>query len=246
MPRWISGIVVVIVLLAMLPGAAVSAQSDVTPLRAEVAVTGNLTADQPTVVYSFNVLESLRMAVVFDVLSGDMQPSIVVLGQDQSTTLAGATGPNVNGLIVEFPSTGTYYLGITADSGTSASYRLMINASPVLPINPFVSQTFMVSGKGTTCSENTLVGWFTPDEDLNVCFSADQIENPVEVKAEWWSPSGQIVVEENVSLDSSLNGAIYLTGIVNQGTAWETGWWQVHFLIDGELAHIQWVPVLSQ
>ncbi len=117
MPRWISGIVVVIVLLAMLPGAAVSAQSDVTPLRVEVAVTGTLTADQPTVVYSFNVLESLRMAVVFDVLSGDMQPSIVVLGQDQSTTLAGATGPNVNGLIVEFPSTGTYYVGITADFG---------------------------------------------------------------------------------------------------------------------------------
>ena len=246
MTRWLSGIVAVAVVLLMLPGAPVNAQGDVTPLRVEVAVTGTLTAAQSTVVYSFNVVESLRMAVVFDVLSGDMQPSIVVLGQDQSTTLAGATGPNINGLIVQFPGTGTYYLGITADSGTSASYRLMINASPVLPINTFVSQSFMVSGIASTCSENALVGWFTPAEDLNVCFSVAQVDNPVKVTTEWWSPSGTIVVQENFTFDNSTNDVISLTGIVYQTTAWDTGWWQVHFLIDGELAHIQWVPVLSQ
>lgn len=246
MTRWLSGIVAVAVLLLMVPGAAVKAQGDITPLRVEVAVTGTLTADQSTVVYSFNVAESLRMAVVFDVLSGDMQPSIVVLGQDQSTTLAGATGPNVNGLIVQFPGTGTYYLGISADSGTSAGYRLMINASPVLPINAFVSQSFMVSGTALTCSENTLAGWFTPNEDLNVCFSVAQVDTPVKVTTEWWSPSGQVVAQEDFSLDNSTNTTILLTGIVYQGTVWETGWWQVHFLIDGELAHIQWVPVSSQ
>jgi hypothetical protein len=245
MSRRISVLVVMVLLasVAALPGASVTAQDTVTPLRVEVAVTGTLTAASPTVVYSFDAVESLRMAVVFDVLSGDMQPSLVVLAQDQTTTLASATGPYVNGLIVQFPATGTYYLGITADSGTSATYRLIINASPVLPINPFVAQTFMVSGKSTVCTENTPVGWFSPNEDLNVCFSVAQIENPLKLKAEWWSPSGNVVVEENLTLDSSMSGTLYLTGIVNSGQPWEQGWWQVHFLIDGELAHIQWVPV---
>jgi hypothetical protein len=246
MTRWMRAMVAVAVLLSMLPGMGASAQGDVTPLRVEVAVTGTLTAAQPTVVYSFDVVESLRMAVVFDVVSGDMRPSIVVLDQDQTTTLAGATGPNINGLIVQFPGTGTYYVGITADSGTSASYRLLINAAPVLPINAFVSQSFMVSGTALTCSENSLVGWFTPDEDLNVCFSVAQVDNPIKVTTEWWSPSGQIVAQEDFALDNSTNAVVSLTGIVYQGTAWEAGWWQVHFLIDGELAHIQWVPVSSQ
>jgi hypothetical protein len=243
MSRWISILaMVVLFVVVVVPGAPVGAQ-DIMPLQVEVAVTGTLTADQPTAVYSFNVAESLRMAVVFDVVSGDMQPSLVVLDQDQTTTLAGASGPHINGLIVQFPTTGTYYLGIAAQSGTSASYRLMINASPVLPINPFVAQSFLVSGTSTQCSENTLTNWFTPDEDLNVCFSVAQIDNPIKVKTEWWSPSGQVVVEQNLNLDSSSSDTLYLTGISYQGTSWEQGWWQVHILFDGELAHIQWVLV---
>ena len=50
MTRWLSGIVAMAVLLLMVPGAAVKAQGDITPLRVEVAVTGTLTADQSTVV----------------------------------------------------------------------------------------------------------------------------------------------------------------------------------------------------
>lgn len=232
-------------LVAFLPEAAVTAQDTITPLRVEVAVTGTLTSAQPLAIYSFNAVESLRMAFMFDVLSGDMQPSLVVLGQDQVTTLAGATGPNINGLVVHFPATGTYYLGITAESGTSATYRLMINAAPVLPINPFFAQTFMAAGKSSKCTENTPTGWFTLDEDLNVCFSVSQIDTPVRVKAEWWTPSGNVLVEEETTLDSTQNGVLYLTGIINNGQPWEEGWWQVHFLIDGELAHIQWVPVMT-
>jgi hypothetical protein len=247
MSRWMSGLVIVVLLVsvAALPSAPVTAQDMITPLRVEVAVTGTLTAAQSTAIYSFNAIESLRVAVVFDVLSGDMQPSLVVLDQDQTTVLAGVTGPYANGVVVQLPTTGTYYLGITADAGTSATYRLMINASPVLPINPFVAQTFMVAGKSTVCTENTPVGWFSPDEDLNVCFSVAQIENPLKIKAEWWSPSGDVVAQEDATLDSSMSGALYLTGIVNSGQPWEQGWWQVHFLIDGELAHIQWVPVIG-
>jgi hypothetical protein len=219
------------------------AQGDVTPLRVEEAVTGTLTAAQSTVVYSVQALESLRMAVVFDVIEGDMRPTVVVLDQDQSTVLAGSTGPNANGVVVKFPGQGTYYVGVTADSGASATYRLMIDADPALPINPFVSQTYMVAGAGTTCEENTPAAGFSTTEDLNVCFSVELIEDSIEFKVEWWTPSGEMRLDEGGALDSSFNGRLLLTGLIAGTDPWETGWWQVHFLIGGELTKIQWVPV---
>ena len=236
-------LIVALVFTASLGVSAASAQDDFEPLRVNVAVEGKMTSATPIVIYSFDAFESLRMAVTFDVIESDMELTLVVLDQDQSTTIAGAVGPNVNGLIVEFPSQGTYYLGINADSGTFAQYRLMIEAAPALPINAFVAQAFMVEGESTICTENTIVGRFGTAGDLNVCFSMELIDEPIEWKAEWWSPSGQIVVVEDATLDSSDNGFLYLTGIIYQDKPWETGWWQVHFLINGELAKIQWVPV---
>ncbi len=238
-----------VVLLAMLAGGisgeAVRAQDQIIPLRVQTAVTGELTSSQPTVVYSINAAESLRMAAIFDVTGGDMQPTLVVLDQDQQTVLAGATGPNANGVIVTFPTEGTYYVGVTADSGTSATYRLMIEVAPPLPVNVFVAQSYMVSGTSAVCADNTPVGQFTPTEDLNVCFSLDLIDNPIDIKVEWWSPSGTIAANDSGKLDSSLNGQLLLSGIVYPGEPFETGWWQVHFLLDGELAYVQWVLVVE-
>jgi hypothetical protein len=132
---------------------------------------------------------------------------------------------------------------VQGEGGTSATYRLFVNASPVLPINAFVVTTYPVAGTSNQCSENTPVASFTTTEDLNVCFAMALITDPVEVKAEWWSPSGSVAMQESVTADDSYNGVLLLTGMIYQNTAWETGWWKVHFLIDGELSHIQWVWV---
>lgn len=223
-----------------------AAQGDIIPLRVEVAVTGELTAAAPAALYSFQVYESLRMGVVFDVITGDMQPSLVVLDQDQQTVLAGVTGPNANGLILTFPVEGQYYLGLSAEAGTSATYRLMIDADPPQPVNTFVLASYMVAGKSTQCLENTPATRFTPNADLNVCFAIDQIEEPVVLNVQWWSPSGEIVMEEGDTFDSSYNGMLLLSGLVYSGTPFETGWWQVHYQINGELAFIQWLPVIQQ
>jgi len=244
----LSGAALAVMLAALvigLPGDAVRAQDGITPLRVQVGVTGELSASQPTAVYSFEVIESQRMAVVFDVIAGDMRPAIVVMDQDQQTVLAGATGPNANGVIVTFPAQGTYYLGLTAESGTSVTYRLMIEAAPSLPVNVFISQSFMVAGESAECADNSPVGQFAPTEDLNVCLSLDLIGDPVDLKVEWWSPSGTIVAEESGTLDNSFNGHLLLSGVVYPGEPFETGWWQVHYLLNGELAYIQWVPVVE-
>jgi hypothetical protein len=70
------------------------------------------------------------------------------------------------------------------------------------------------------------------------------ITDPVKFVARWWSPSGEIIVEETATMDSSYNGELLLTGIEYPGEPFEQGWWQVHFLLNGEIAHVQWVPVL--
>lgn len=239
----LSMILLMLVLATGIQGERVRAQGDVIPLQIEAAATGELTADAPTVVYSIQVVAPLRLAVIFDVTAGDMQPSLVVLGQDQSTVLAGATGTNINGLVVKFPSEGTYYVGLNADAGTSATYRLFVSTSPALPINTFVLQSFLVQGQSNKCSENQLVGSFSTTEDLNVCFSMALVTNPVKFAAEWWSPSGNLVVTETADYTTNENGLLFLTGLVYENQAWETGWWHVHFVIDGEVVHVQWVPV---
>lgn len=226
-----------------LPGRTAVAQGDVTPLRVEEAVTGQLTTAQPAAVYSFTVLESLRMAVAFDVTAGDMKLAVTVLDQDQKTVLAGSTGPNVSGVVVTFPKEGTYFLEVKGEGGSSANYRLMVQASPALPINEFIVYSYPETGKGRTCAENTPAARFTTTEDLNVCYALDLIAGPTEVKAQWWSPSGTMVVEETIKADTNYNAEPLLTGMVYQDQAWEAGWWHVHFLINGELAHIQWVAV---
>lgn len=241
--RIMRSLLLILLLAASLNMSQANAQDDIQPLRVNAAAAGKITSGNPLATYSFNAVESLRMAVVFDVIEGDMHPSLVVMDQDQTTPLATAEGPNINGLIVEFPSQGTYYVRIQGDSGTKAVYRLMIEAAPALPIDAFVAQTFMVEGESTVCTENTIVGRFTSSGDLNVCFSLELIEQPMEFEAQWWTPSGQITVVETATMNSSDNGNLYLTGIVHEGTPWETGWWQVHFLLDGELAKIQWVLV---
>jgi hypothetical protein len=238
---------VVLLALALTPSEeAARAQGQIVPLRVEEAVTGQLTAEVPTAVYSFSAVESLRMAVVFDVIEGDMRPTLVVLDQDQKTTLAGSVGMSANGVIVTFPATGTYYLGLTASEGTSATYRLMISADPALPVDTFVLQSYLVKGTSTVCEENTPVGQFTPTEDINVCFVLFNVTEATDLKIEWWSPSGTIATEENGSVDASVNGRALLSGIVYPNQPLEEGWWQAHILLNGELAYIQWVPVLSQ
>ena len=236
-----------LVALALIPSEdAARAQGQITPLRVEEAVVGQLTAETPTAVYSFSAVESLRMAVVFDVIEGDMQPTLVVMDQDQQTTLGGSVGANANGVIVTFPATGTYYLGLTASGGTSATYRLMIDADPALPVNAFVLQSYLVKGTATVCEENAPVGQFTPTEDINVCFVLFNVNEATDLKIEWWSPSGTIATEESGSVDASVNGRALLSGIVYPGQPLEAGWRQAHILLNGELAYIQWVPVLSQ
>ncbi len=243
--RWFKLMIGIVLLVSVVGPAShnVQAQGQPTPLRVEEAVTGELTAAAPTAVYSIDVYDSLRMAVVFDVTEGDMQVSVVVLDQDKTTLLAGSTGPHANGLIVEFPATGTYYIGVQGDSGTSAKFRLFVNASPVLPINEFVVASYPVAGTSTQCTDNTPVAGFTTTEDLNVCFVMALITDPVKIDVEWWSPSGTVSGQESVTADSSYNGELLLTGLVYKDTAWDSGWWTVHFLINGELAHIQWVWV---
>jgi hypothetical protein len=238
-------VVLLAVLLSVLWGVLPTQAQEPIPLRVEAAVTGQLTSATPIVVYSFNVAESLRMGFIYDV-QGDMDVTLVVLGSDQQTLLAGSSGPNDNGVIVTFPAAGTYYVGLKAESGTSASYRLMIDADPALPVNTFFTQSYLAAGTSNLCSENTPTNYFTPNADLNVCYSIALIEQPIDVVVQWWTPSGQILAEETQPLTPENNFAMVLTGLVYNGTAFETGWWQVHFVINGELHHIQWVPVLDQ
>lgn len=219
------------------------AQDEIQTLRVAEAVTGTLKGTGAQVLYRFNAFESTRMAVVFDIVLGDVEPTLVVLDTDQSTVLAGATGTNVNGLIVEFPAQGEYYLGITAEAGSAASFRLMIDVAPALPINAAITQSYLAAGESNQCAETVPVVSFSSTEDLNVCFSIDLITASVDFVARWWSPSGEIVLEETASMDASYNSRLLLTGIFYQGEPFEQGWWQVHFMLDGEVAHVQWVPV---
>ncbi len=177
-----------------------------------------------------------------------MQLTVTVLDQDGTTPLATASGSAVNGLVFEVPGEGQYFLSISGQGGTSASYRLMIDGDPALPINAFVLQSYIVSGKSAVCAENTLASALTPTEDLNICFVLDLVSDPVDIAVQWWSPSGEKVLEENGSADASGNrGTPLLSGIIyKEGTPWEEGWWQAHILINGELAHIQWLPVAAQ
>ncbi|MBL8162252.1 MAG: hypothetical protein JNJ61_09730, partial [Anaerolineae bacterium] len=79
---------------------------------------------------------------------------------------------------------------------------------------------------------------------LNVCYALMLLEDNTTVAIQWWSPSGEIWGEEENVLNADYNGALVLTGLIYDGqTVFEAGWWQVHFLINGELAHIQWVYV---
>ena len=215
-----------------------------TPLRVEEAVTGKVTTQTPSVLYSFNVIESTRMGFIMDKTAGDMNLALVVFAQDGTTILAGSTGTNNNGVIVTFPTTGQYTAAVVGEGGATANYRLMIDADPPLPINTFVYSAYVVRGTSALCSEVEPAGFLTGAEDLGVCFTLALIQDPVEVTAQWWSPSGQIVAEESGTYDSSLNFQPSLTGIVYNGSQnFESGWWQVHFLINGELSHIQWVFV---
>jgi hypothetical protein len=246
MYRKLSVLVLAAALLALalgLSGETATAQEGVTPLLVEQAVTGELTAAAPIAVYSFNAFESLRMAVVFDILAGDMQVTAVVLGQDQSTLLAGSTGPAAEGFVVQFPQQGTYYVGLQGEGGTSATYRLMIDADPAQPLNEFVLMSYLAAGTSSQCSESTPTTSFTTTEDLNVCFALDLLGDPATLDVEWWSPSSEVVLESQVDISSNDVGTLFLTGIAYQDQPWTTGWWQVHFLINGELVYIQWVPV---
>lgn len=246
MSRKFSVLVVAAALLALvfgLSGETVTAQEGITPLRVEQAVTGELTSAAPVAVYSFNVFESQRMAVVFDVLAGDMQVTAVVLGEDQSTLLAGSTGPNAEGFIVQFPQQGTYYVGLQGEGGTSATYRLMIDADPSQPINEFVLMSYLAAGTSDQCSESTPATSFTTTEDLNVCFALDLISDSATLDVEWWNPSGEVVLENQIDVSANDVGTLFLTGITYQNQPWATGWWHVHFLINSELVYIQWVPV---
>jgi hypothetical protein len=230
-------------LSAGLAGTSAAQQDQPIPLQVESAVTGELSATNSLVIYSFNVAESLRMGFNFDVIKGDMQPTLVVMDQAQNT-LGGATGPNANGLVVKFPAAGTYYVVLSADSGTSATYRLFIDADPPLPIDPFVLQSWLVAGTSNQCSENTWTGNFTPTEDLNVCFTLSLITDPIELKTEWWSPSGKQYNDYTQTITSDSNEVTwYLSGLSYGSTPFEEGWWQLHISINGELAYIQWVPV---
>lgn len=220
----------------------VTAQAQPQALRVEAAVTGTLSSNAPSALFTFNAVESLRMSVVFDVV-GDMQPTLTVYDQDEQSVLAQSSGTGNNGVVVNFPSTGQYYLELVATAGSSATYRLMIDADPSLPINPFVVQSYLVRGTSSLCSETVPTASFTPNEDLNVCFVMDLLEGPTDVKIEWWSPSGTLVTEETGTFDPSYNLSPVLSGIVFANTPFEAGWWQAHILINGELSHIQWVSV---
>lgn len=230
--------------VAILPQGA-RAQGEPVPLRVEAAVTGELTAAAPTVIYTFNVVESLRMGFVFDV-QGDMPVTLAVLGQDGQTPLAGSTGTNNNGLVVSFPEPGAYFVALGATEGTSATYRLMIDADPPLPTNAFVVQSYMAAGTSTLCAETTPTTFFSPTKDLNVCFVLALIEEPTELIVQWWSPTGAIAAEESTTVDSTYNFASLLSGIAYADQSFEEGWWQAHILLNGELAHIQWVRVAEQ
>jgi len=225
----------------------VTAQGQPISLRVEAATTGELSSAAPELQYTFFAQESLRMAAVVDKTAGDMQLTVTVFDQDGTTPLATASGSAVNGLVFEVPSEGQYFLSVSGQ-GTAASFRLMIDADPALPINAFVLQSYIVRGKSTVCAENTIVSVLTPTEDVNVCFVLDLVTDPVDITVQWWSPSGEMVVEEAGTADSSdSRGDPFLSGIVfAEGSPWEEGWWQAHILINDELAHIQWVPVAAQ
>lgn len=214
------------------------------PLRVEASVVGDLTGDNPMMVYTFNASESTRMGFYADVTDGDMSLNLAVVAQDGETVLAAATGSASNGVVADVEETGTYYLVVQGTGGSSAHYRLMIDADPALPIDPFVVTTFPAIGESAKCSEVEPGGWLDANDYLNVCYALMLLEDDTSVAIQWWSPSGEIWGEEENILNADYNGALVLTGLVYDGqTAFETGWWQVHFLINGELAHIQWVYV---
>jgi hypothetical protein len=234
---------IMVALLA--PGAdhPAAAQEQPILLRVEEATTGTLNSDSPGISYTFFVHESIRMGFIFDVIDGDMQINLTVYSQDGQTVLAQSGGLANNGVVVRLPMTGQYYLQLAAVSGTSASYRLMIDADPPVPVNAFVAQSYLVRGLSTKCEENVPTTFFAPEEDLNVCFVLDLIDEPSDLKVEWWSPSGEIFLEETAIADASYNLTPFLSGIVFQDEPFEPGWWQVHLLLNGELHHIQWVRV---
>lgn len=233
-----------VILLLGLMALPTYAQDNTIPLRVEAAATGELTAANPTAVFSFNAYESLRMSIVFDVISGDMQPVLTVFDQDGKTILAGATGTQTNGVTLTFPSQGTYYATLSATGGTSATYRIFIDADPPQPINAFILQSYLMEGLGRVCSENTLTTFLSPTSDLNVCVTLALVDQPSTLTAQWWTPSGQIASEESYQVDDTTNFFPILTGVSSEA-AFEQGWWQVHFLLNGELIYIQWVPVFE-
>lgn len=215
------------------------------PLRIEAPVEGALSSDKPLMVYTFTAGESTRMGFYADVIAGDMSLNLAVLADDGQTVLAASTGSANNGVVADVEEAGTYFLAVQGTGGSSARYRLMIDADPALAINPFVVTSFPAIGESNKCSEVEPGGWLEATDDyLNVCYALMLLEDETNVTIQWWSPSGEIWGKEENILNADYNGALILTGLVSDGqAAFESGWWQVHFLINGELAHIQWVYV---
>ncbi len=244
-------IMIVILSFLIVPTAFSLAQTDdlsqAIPLRVEVAVTGELTSSAPTVLYSFEAFESLRMGFYADVTDGDMSLTLVVLDEDGQTLLAESNGVHNNGVVATLPKQGQYYLAVTGQDGSSAAYRLMIDADPALPLNASILWSYAASGSSAKCEENTPAAILRPDENLNVCFTLSLIDETISLTAEWWSPSGEIVSQESADFSSGYNFVPSLTGIIYDGeTSFSEGWWQVHLLINGQLAHIQWLWVSSE
>ena len=231
-----------ILMLLMLFIPAVSAQEPV-PLRVEAATTGQLTTANPSVVYSFSAFESTRMSFVFDV-QGDMQVTVSVLGTDATTVLATSSGSNNNGLVVRFPGQGTYFVSLQGTGGTSAAYRLMIDADPALPINAFVLQSYPARGSSSICEENAPTTFFTSTDDLNICFTLALIADPMELTVIWYAPDGQVVSTQPTTITPDDNYVNFRTSLGYDGqNPFGEGWWQVHFLLNGELAHIHWLTI---
>jgi hypothetical protein len=230
------------ILLLVLPVITAHAQEPA-ELFVQVTSTGQLTTAAPKVVYSFIIEENnLRVGFVYDV-TGDMEATLTVLGTDQKTILAGSSGAAGNGLIVKFPAAGTYFVELSATGGSSATYRLLIESNPPLPIDIFVAQSWLVAGKSVICSENAQVPYFGLSDEMNICFNLALITENAEVVSQWWSPSGELIVENTEPITPDDNFVDFLSGVVYDGTPYEAGWWQVHILVNGELLRIHWVSV---
>ncbi|MBL8163363.1 MAG: hypothetical protein JNJ61_15355, partial [Anaerolineae bacterium] len=184
---------------------------DATPLRIEAPVVGDLSSDKPMMVYTFNASESTRMGFYANVIDGDMSLNLAVVAQDGETVLAAATGSANNGVVADVEETGTYFLVVQGTNGSSAHYRLMIDADPALPINPFVVTTFPAMGESSKCSEVEPGGWLDANDYLNVCYALMLLEDNTTVAIQWWSPSGEIWGEEENVLNADYNGALVLT-----------------------------------